>query len=222
MKRYDKKNKPLPSSEGRIILTDLFHRNNFWTERELEKKIKQTKRRLERLESRAAVRPRPDNCESCGNPERFGLSLSFDHCHASGRFRGWLCLGCNTALGMCRNDPARLRALADYQERFLQLKLGKIPLAVECLPASEDESPSFVITEGRILAINWKEGTGTIVMEGGIEAYFSIFEVKKWLKKESGLNEKVGFLLEQTSRGLRASRVSRIRSGSNFRKKRYQ
>lgn len=39
-----------------------------------------------------------------------------DHCHATGDVRGILCQGCNTALGMAKDDPARLRALADYLE----------------------------------------------------------------------------------------------------------
>lgn len=43
------------------------------------------------------------------------------HPHAPGRycprcFRGMLCLQCNTALGLLGDDPARMRAAADYVE----------------------------------------------------------------------------------------------------------
>lgn len=39
-----------------------------------------------------------------------------DHCHRTNRVRGWLCSPCNRALGMIRDDPAVLRAAADYLE----------------------------------------------------------------------------------------------------------
>lgn len=45
--------------------------------------------------------------------------LHFDHSHDNGRFRGWLCPGCNRALGIMKDSPARLRGLAEYQDLFL-------------------------------------------------------------------------------------------------------
>lgn len=41
-----------------------------------------------------------------------------DHCHTTGRVRAMLCLGCNTALGLAKENPERLRALADYAEKW--------------------------------------------------------------------------------------------------------
>ena len=43
--------------------------------------------------------------------------LSIDHCHDTGKVRGLLCHTCNVAIGYAGNDPARLRAAADYLER---------------------------------------------------------------------------------------------------------
>lgn len=40
-----------------------------------------------------------------------------DHCHASGKIRGIICHPCNAALGMVRDNPTTLRALAEYLEK---------------------------------------------------------------------------------------------------------
>jgi hypothetical protein len=58
-------------------------------------------------------RTRPERCEVCGAAGR----INFDHDHYTGDFRGWLCHGCNVALGYAKDDPLILRALADYLER---------------------------------------------------------------------------------------------------------
>lgn len=68
--------------------------------------------RVRRLEARAG-RSRPDQCEVCGAVGR----VAFDHCHRSGKFRGWLCRGCNQALGLVKDDPETLRKLITYLER---------------------------------------------------------------------------------------------------------
>jgi hypothetical protein len=59
----------------------------------------------------SAVRRRPDACEICHNSSN---KICFDHCHQSGGFRGWICDPCNRVLGLVRDNPERLRALAHY------------------------------------------------------------------------------------------------------------
>lgn len=62
-----------------------------------------------------AGRPRPDACELCG--ELHGRVV-WDHCHATGSFRGWLCDRCNKVLGLVYDSPGLLRDLARYLEVF--------------------------------------------------------------------------------------------------------
>jgi hypothetical protein len=64
-------------------------------------------------------RPRPDRCECCGAPPSDKRALHFDHCHGSGRFRGWTCILCNTGTGLADN-PKRLRLRLRYLERPFQ------------------------------------------------------------------------------------------------------
>ncbi len=61
-------------------------------------------------------------CAICKQPEtrtRYGKPtiLAVDHCHTAGHVRGLLCNNCNNGVGRFRDDPALLRAAADYLER---------------------------------------------------------------------------------------------------------
>lgn len=53
-------------------------------------------------------------CLICGLTEE---KLQVDHCHATGKVRGLLCLLCNTMLGKAHDSPEILRAAANYLER---------------------------------------------------------------------------------------------------------
>jgi hypothetical protein len=61
-----------------------------------------------------AARPKPNCCDVCGGNQG---GIVFDHCHRTTHFRGWLCNGCNRAIGFVSDDPHRLRMLAAYLER---------------------------------------------------------------------------------------------------------
>lgn len=60
------------------------------------------------------TRPMPETCEVCGNKSRDGRSLSLDHCHTTGRFRGWLCNSCNLGLGLIGDSMAAVERLHVY------------------------------------------------------------------------------------------------------------
>jgi hypothetical protein len=60
-----------------------------------------------------SVPPKPVVCDATGR----GGTICLDHDHRTGKFRGWLERRCNVILGLAEDDPALLRALADYLDR---------------------------------------------------------------------------------------------------------
>lgn len=56
-------------------------------------------------------------CVICKQPSSDGKRLPVDHEHDSKRVRGLLCSSCNNGLGRFKDNPALLRAAADYLER---------------------------------------------------------------------------------------------------------
>jgi endogenous inhibitor of DNA gyrase (YacG/DUF329 family) len=68
---------------------------------------------------KAAIIAQRNLCEVCGEPnQRAGATyLVVDHCHDKGHVRGFICDACNKTLGGAKDNPATLRALADYLER---------------------------------------------------------------------------------------------------------
>ena len=67
-------------------------------------------------------------CESCGTAIEDLRSARFDHDHkhcptlqgCPSCVRGILCNGCNSALGYLHDDPARVRMVLAYIERFTE------------------------------------------------------------------------------------------------------
>lgn len=57
-------------------------------------------------------------CAICNSddPKTPNGTWSVDHDHLTGAVRGLLCTRCNTGIGQLRDDPAILRAAADYLE----------------------------------------------------------------------------------------------------------
>lgn len=84
-----------------------------WARKNRERlKAAARKRAILRREADAG-RPKPAECEVCGQAGR----IKFDHSHQKGHFRGWLCNSCNVVLGYVKDDPNHLRKLIAYLER---------------------------------------------------------------------------------------------------------
>jgi Recombination endonuclease VII len=66
-------------------------------------------------------------CKICGTQMHPGgdrengvyrTGVCVDHDHETGGVRGVICSPCNTGLGMFKDDPARMRAAADYIDKY--------------------------------------------------------------------------------------------------------
>jgi hypothetical protein len=62
----------------------------------------------------------PENCEICGNKQTISgrKYLCYDHNHATGEFRGWLCNHCNYMIGLAKDDPKILEKAIMYLTRI--------------------------------------------------------------------------------------------------------
>lgn len=63
------------------------------------------------------TRPPPALCEKCNKPSNQNLHL--DHCHETGKFRGWLCGKCNRGLGLLGDNLAGLMEMVEYLKRTM-------------------------------------------------------------------------------------------------------
>lgn len=83
------------------------------TKPEMQKiRMERYKAKQEALLVELAGRPRSEVCELCDEKAR----TVFDHDHATGVFRGWLCDRCNRTLGQVKDSPELLRKLIAYLE----------------------------------------------------------------------------------------------------------
>lgn len=69
-----------------------------------------SKLRVKKRETLAG-RPKPDKCDICNKEHK---KICFDHCHKSGKFRGWICSNCNSALGYAKENIEILKSLILY------------------------------------------------------------------------------------------------------------
>ena len=69
----------------------------------------------QRYQLAKCVGPPAPACELCSKE---GPTM-LDHCHVTGRFRGWLCHDCNTGLGKLGDDTASVRRALAYLDRWL-------------------------------------------------------------------------------------------------------
>ena len=56
-------------------------------------------------------------CAICSCECPSGMKLAADHCHTTGKFRGFLCKGCNLALGLFKDSEATMRNALTYLQR---------------------------------------------------------------------------------------------------------
>lgn len=50
----------------------------------------------------------------CAICQQYSERLNLDHCHTTGRNRGFTCHNCNALLGFAKDDPEILEAAAKY------------------------------------------------------------------------------------------------------------
>ena len=64
------------------------------------------------------TRPVPDRCECCGRlASELVQVLSLDHCHSTGKFRGWLCVRCNLGIGSLGDNLESVLKAVKYLQR---------------------------------------------------------------------------------------------------------
>ena len=88
-----------------------------WRAQNPEKIAARRLRERQRREARYAAeagRPKPEVCDICA--KKIG-NIVYDHCHTYGHFRGFLCDGCNTVLGLMEDDANLLVAMSAYLMR---------------------------------------------------------------------------------------------------------
>jgi hypothetical protein len=95
-------------------------RSRDWYEANKARAAKQTRSRklagygLTQAQFDAMLIAQNGNCAICMAPMD---SPRVDHCHKTGAVRGLLCKGCNSGLGMFRDQPSALMRAADYLTR---------------------------------------------------------------------------------------------------------
>ena len=65
-----------------------------------------------------APRLKPIQCEICGAfGSDFKRGLCFDHNHNTNKFRGWICMRCNTTIGLVKENIETLLKIIEYLKK---------------------------------------------------------------------------------------------------------
>jgi hypothetical protein len=67
-----------------------------------------------------------EQCAICGDEITF-VKSHLDHCHKTGKVRGFLCHWCNHIIGNAKDDPVRLEAAILYLNEFVTDEVGDLP-----------------------------------------------------------------------------------------------
>lgn len=70
------------------------------------------KNKIKRQETKAG-RKKPESCDLCGDK----VKICFDHDHITGKFRGWLCHGCNLSIAFAKDSPELLIKMSVYLKK---------------------------------------------------------------------------------------------------------
>lgn len=82
--------------------------SNAWKRRKFLKHLGVTEEEV------AAAKKNQDNkCAICNQDKH----LYLDHCHNTGKFRAWLCMHCNTAIGLLDENGAYLASAVAYLDK---------------------------------------------------------------------------------------------------------
>jgi hypothetical protein len=64
------------------------------------------------------TRKKPNRCECCkGPPTTQHKTFAMDHDHKTGKFRGWLCHRCNTAIGLLGDNIRGIKRALSYLQK---------------------------------------------------------------------------------------------------------
>lgn len=88
-------------------------KSKFWSKKTQLKKYGITPEQYD-----AMVVAQHNLCAICGNPPRpKGFRLGVDHCHITKKVRGLLCLPCNHAMGIFKDNIEHLKSAVAYLEK---------------------------------------------------------------------------------------------------------
>jgi hypothetical protein len=100
---YKKNILPKQREKSRLYYWRNKEKRNIYTKNWWKNKIEEREKELGRI--------RPEHCEICGKKYKV---IVYDHCHKTGKGRGWICMKCNTTLGKVDDDISLLEKMIVY------------------------------------------------------------------------------------------------------------